>query len=117
MSFEREQARGEILGLATRRLKWHVAEHNRILAEWSLIPGGQRRQAARALVQHRAGAAEAIAFSQFLEPSWGEERETTEGYIHWEGAPAPSQESPGSEYDAERTLAKAMDDGFPSEPE
>jgi hypothetical protein len=80
---------GHLKGLIYRRLKWHRAEYNRILASWDRLP----RETAQEAAGHHAGAImELRALCDMREPDWGTEREITERYLYW-NASNPSQEA------------------------
>ena len=86
------------MALTQRRLKWHVAEHNRIKASWASFDEEAQALALKAMAQHQAAAMECEAILREEEPNWGGERETTERFLE----PAPQE---------------GLQDGFPSEPE
>ena len=76
------------MALVQRRLKWHVAEHNRIQASWVSLSGEAQELARRALAEHRAASMECEAILREEEPLWGNEREITEAFLepaHKEG--------------------------------
>ena len=69
------------MALAQRRLKWHVAEHNRIQASWASLSGEAQVLARKALAEHRAASMECEAILREEEPNWGNEREITEAFL------------------------------------
>jgi len=76
---------GQFIGLLQRRLKWHVAEHNRIRASESrLIQEGLASEVAIALASHKGAADEITAIMDSREPDWGGEQEVTEEYLYVE---------------------------------
>ena len=75
----------ELLGLTYRRLKWHMAEHNRIAAfRGQLLQQGLVREVELGLLGHRFAAEECAAMLRFEEPRWEGERSITEGYLDWD---------------------------------
>lgn len=83
------------VGLLHRRRKWHLAEHNRILASLDRL----HSEAARlALESHRAAIAEIDAIGNWREPEWGPEEEETRKYLeHSPAETVQEQESPQPE--------------------
>ena len=78
------------MALTQRRLKWHVAEHNRIKASWASFDEEAQALALKAMAQHRAASMECEALLREEEPNWGSERETTERYLE----PTPEEAIP-----------------------
>ncbi len=74
-------ALGPSAALVLRRLKWHVAEHNRIKASWDSFDEESQGLALTAMAQHMAGRMECEAILREEEPNWGDEREITEAFL------------------------------------
>ena len=77
----------EIVGITFRRLKWHVAEYNRIAASRDLLKE-QAREVEKALYGHRITADECAAIMTGVEPDWGGEKDITLAYLDWDGSDA-----------------------------
>lgn len=76
---------GSVFGLMYKRLKWRIAEHNRILAcREQLIQKGLTRQAEKAIEQHRGAIDELARMLKAEYPDWGGERDITEPYAEWD---------------------------------
>lgn len=96
----------ELLGLTYRRLKWHMAEHNRIAAfRGQLLQQGLVREVELGLLGHRFAAGECAAMLRFEEPQWEGERNITEEYLTWdERDPVKSYEDWKREFSQDTNL-------------
>src|SRR3990167_3498672 len=99
------------MALTQRRLKWHVAEYNRIQASWASFDEEAQKLALKAMAQHRAASMECEAILQEEEPNWGNERDITEGFLHEAWRPQ-GQNAQDAGQDAEDVLGgHAHDEG------
>ena len=69
------------MALVQRRLKWHTAEYNRIVASWASLSTEAQEVAQEAKKQHRIAAMECEHILQAREPEWGNERDITERFL------------------------------------